>query len=90
MHDKHRIRAGKVLIRGIFVDVWDPLGIIDEPTAQDEYDSYLGGMYKLLGRSASSEEIIAYLREIETDHMGIKPNEQVLAEVAVRLKAVRW
>lgn len=30
------------------MDVWDPIGVKDEPNAQDEYDSYLGGVYELL------------------------------------------
>ena len=30
------------------MDVWDPIGVKDEPNAQDEYDGYLGGVYELL------------------------------------------
>jgi hypothetical protein len=90
MHDKLRIRAGKVLIRGVFLKEWDPIGIGEVPEAQDEYDSYLGGMYTLLERNASSEEILAYLREIERERMELTPNEQTLAKVADRLKSLRW
>ncbi|MCW3100549.1 MAG: hypothetical protein JWL77_6167 [Chthonomonadaceae bacterium] len=54
MHDKQRIRAGKILIRRIFLEDWDPIGIRDEPNAQDEYDAYLGGMYTLLDQNATN------------------------------------
>jgi hypothetical protein len=90
MPDKQRIRAGKILIRRVFLEEWDPIGVREEPNAQDEYDSYLGGMVSLLERNASTEEIAGYLREIETDCMGLNPNEQNLAAVAIRLRSLRW
>jgi len=35
-------------IRQVLVSVWDPIGIKDEPRAQGEYDSYVGGVFNLL------------------------------------------
>jgi hypothetical protein len=37
------------------MDVWDPIGVKDEPNAQDEYDGYLG-VYELLVSGASDED----------------------------------
>jgi hypothetical protein len=48
MIGKYESRRIKVDIRHVLMDVWDPIGIKDEPKAQDEYDSYLGGVYGLL------------------------------------------
>ncbi len=58
-------------IRRVFLDVWDPIGIADEPNAQDEYDSYIEPVYQLLMRSASDEEIATYLLWVVFEQMGL-------------------
>jgi hypothetical protein len=50
------------------MDVWDPIGVKDEPNA-DEYDGYLGGAYELLVNGASDEDIENYLWRIVTERM---------------------
>ena len=55
MIDKYESRRIRVDIRHVLMSVWDPIGIKDEPNAQDEYDSYLGGVYELLITGASEE-----------------------------------
>lgn len=85
-YDKTAIRAGKVEIRRVFLEQWDPIGVRDEPNAQDEYDSYLGGMYDLLSRDALEAEVAAYLHGIETDRMGL--DQMGLASDKERLSAV--
>jgi hypothetical protein len=40
-------------IRQILVKEWDPIGIKDEPRAQDEYDNYVGGVFNLLATDRS-------------------------------------
>ena len=47
----------------------DPIGVSDVPEAQDEYDSYVGGVYCLLASGASEDEIIEHLYRIESDTM---------------------
>jgi hypothetical protein len=54
--DSRRIRAA---IRQVLLDVWDPIGIKDVKEAQDEYDSYLGGIYELLVIVTKSMELPA-------------------------------
>ena len=88
MHNKELSRAGKLLIRHIFLEDWDPIGISEYPQAQDEYDSYLGGMYKLLTSGASVPEIVQHLHDIERVNMGLSPNEEKLAPVAEKLKSL--
>jgi hypothetical protein len=36
---KENSRRIRVAIRHVFLDVWDAIGIADEPMAQDEYDA---------------------------------------------------
>ena len=90
MSDKER-RSKKIMedIRQILLHQWDPIGIKDEPNAQDEYDSYVGGVYRLLASHASAEEIAKHLAVIETGQMGLgRGQRQDLLPVAQRLVAL--
>ncbi len=41
MIEKYESRRIRVAIRHALMDVWDPIGIKDEPNARDEYDGSL-------------------------------------------------
>ena len=83
---KARARAIQESIRQVLLHDWDPLGVADEPSAQDEYDSYVGGVYRLLLSEASAQDIADHLWEIENDVMGIlRPDPTVLEPVAEKL-----
>ncbi|HEX5322816.1 MAG TPA: hypothetical protein VFW40_03445 [Capsulimonadaceae bacterium] len=60
-------------IRLILLVIWDPIGIFGMEEAEDEYDSYALGVYGLLKRGATKEEIIDHLHQIETDQIGLFP-----------------
>ena len=49
---------------------WDPIGVRDEPDAQDEYDSYVLQIYYLLLHDSSIERIAEYILHIENKQMG--------------------
>ena len=51
-------------IRRILVDDWDPIGI-QGAGPEDEYDAYIGGLYRLLIRRPTEDEIVAHLEAIE-------------------------
>jgi len=51
--------------------IWDPIGVADVPQARDEYDSYVGGVYRVLASGGSLAEIEAHLRDIEVRMMGL-------------------
>jgi hypothetical protein len=53
------------------MEEWDPIGVKDMPEAEDEYDSYIGGMFELLERKAPGHELAEYLRRIEIDRIGL-------------------
>ena len=69
--DKYESRRIRVLIRHVLLDVWDPIGVKDEPNAQDEYDGYIGKLYDLLVSRADDSEFIDYLHWAVHDHMGL-------------------
>ena len=57
MIDKITSRLIRSQIRRVLLTVWDPIGVKDEPNAQDEYDGYLGEIYGLLVRKATDQEM---------------------------------
>lgn len=65
--ESRRIRAQ---IRHVLLNVWDPIGIVNEPNAQDEYDDYIGRLYELLVRREPDTELIDYLYLVTHDWMG--------------------
>jgi len=85
--NKHqRAHAIQESIREILLRDWDPIGINDVPEASDEYDSYVGGVYRLLASGCSVEELINHLFIIETRTMGLfVPDREHLKPVATKL-----
>jgi hypothetical protein len=76
-------------IRQVLLHDWDPIRVSEEPEAQNEYDSYVGGVYQLLASGASAQEIADHLWEIEDDRMGLsRPDPAALLPVARKLKAL--
>jgi len=49
--------------------------------AESEYDSYVGGVYKLLVTHANRSELFFHLWQIETQHMGLSGNRRTEAVV---------
>lgn len=87
MIDKYESRRIRVEIRHVLMGVWDPIGIKDEPNAQDEYDGYLGGVYQLLVSGASDEQIANHIWRIVTEQMGLSAARK--ADMADTVKALR-
>lgn len=89
MYDKQRIHQAKLQIRHVLLEEWDPIGVRDEPLAQDEYDGYLGGIYGLLERGESEAGIVRHLHFTETVNMGMtgQSMDKLLA-VAMSLKRI--
>jgi hypothetical protein len=63
------------------------IGIKHEPNAQDEYDSYVGGVYLLMASGASDEQIADHLWRIVTKQMGLSAARK--ADMADTVKALR-
>jgi hypothetical protein len=68
--EKAESRSIRVQIRHVLLEVWDPIGVKDEPNAQDEYDGYIGKLYELLVSQAADSELAKYLHWVAHDRMG--------------------
>lgn len=76
-------------IRQILLHDWDPIGVVEVEEAQDEYDSYVGGVYRLLVSAAPPEDVAAHLSAIERDMMGFEnARARALLPVARKLCAL--
>lgn len=71
-------------IRSILVTDWDPIHVGAERPS--EYDSYIGGVYRLLANRASAEELAEHLRKLEAEEMGFTASiSSALKPVAEKL-----
>jgi hypothetical protein len=89
MIDKHESRRIRAEIRGVLLRVWDPIGIKDEPNAQDEYDGYMGNVYELLVSGASDERIAQYLSQIVTEQMELPAKLGDMAGTVAALRRIQ-
>ena len=92
--DTRDARRGKEIqaaIGRVLLQRWDPLGA--KNIAPDEYDAYIGPVYRLLSRGATPIQIAEYLTSVERDQMGLTaaPASALLgpAEALCRLRVVR-
>jgi hypothetical protein len=89
MDKEKRVKEIQESIRKILFNDWDPIGIKDEPKAQDEYDGYVGSIYRLLTSNASEEEIVNHLYKIERETMGIASiNKNSLKSIVQKLLSI--
>lgn len=86
--DKYESRRIRSEIRRILLQYWDPIGIRDDPNAQDEYDGYLGGIYELLVRDASDKEISNHLWRIIEERIEVHPQSGATERTVRELRAI--
>ena len=84
---KDELREVRCAIRRVFLEVWDPIRIGDEPNAQDEYDGYIGSVFELLVAGGSDKEIIEHLLWI-TERMGMDGSRASLQTVTAALREI--
>jgi hypothetical protein len=78
-------REARALIKRILLEEWDPIGVFEFPEAQDEYDTYVSEVYRLLSQRAGVCEMFDYLWWLETTHMGLSGDRQKTEKIAERL-----
>jgi hypothetical protein len=89
--NRQRAKEIQAEIRQVLMRDWDPIGVCNEPNAQDEYDSYIGDISSLLVSRASQEEIAQYLLSVETEEMEYDPCENsARLPVARALLAIKF
>jgi len=73
-------------IRRILFYDWDPIGIGDQAGIDDEYDAYIGPVYRMLDENCSEDELIKFLFRLERDSMGMpSKSPELLRPVAQKL-----
>jgi hypothetical protein len=85
-HRAQKKKAKELLarVREALMREWDPIGVSDEPNAQDEYDRYAMRMCSRLLDAASTEaEIAVYLAHIEGAWMGLHPPKRAAIDRTV-------
>lgn len=83
-----KARAIQDSIRQILLREWDPIGVRNVAEAQDEYDGYVGGVYRLLANGASAQAVADHLARIQTEGMELPAKPEALLPVAVRLQQI--
>jgi len=76
-------------IRYVFLQIWDPIGIKDEPNAQDEYDGYPGNLYELLVGGAPDTRIAEYLYWRLRNAWNCPPKIEDMADRVAALRRIR-
>jgi hypothetical protein len=94
MSDSRKSRAAKIQgsIRQVLRHDWNPIGFA-EHLPEDDYDSYIAPVYRILAGSRSEQELIECLLRLESDIIGVpcespeqlRPVAQKLLELDVRL-----
>jgi hypothetical protein len=72
MYDPKQKRAAQIQseIRHVLFYEWDPIGV-SEFGPDDEYDSYIGPVYRILAGSRSEDELIELLWHTERKTIGL-------------------
>jgi len=86
MADERDKRAADIQdsIRHVLNHDWNPIGVSNLPS--DEYDSYIGPVYRILAGSRSEQELVEYLFRTERDTIGMpSQSPEQLRPVARRL-----
>jgi hypothetical protein len=81
-------RQGFKAIHDVLIHEWDPIGIGDVPEAQDEYDSYIPQIYRLLAEDSDLPTLAWHLEGIETKAMCLSSGGDKNMRVARRLREV--
>lgn len=88
MIDKATSRRIRVQIRHVLLDVWDPIGVKDEPNAQDEYDGYVGPIFDLLSGGATDQQLTDRLLYFVNDRMGLQATLEQMRPTIRALRAI--
>lgn len=83
-------------LREIGWSLWDPIGLMeisdgdwqDGGACADEYDTYLLQVVGKLRRGEPESEVVAYLEDTETGHIGLTPNETMRSRAEATVAAI--
>ncbi len=77
-------------IRVILFTQWDPIGINNIPECENDYDSYIPGIIRILNSDADEYKMLNHLRKLETGSMGLSDSNTVINKhIVVLLRQLR-
>jgi hypothetical protein len=85
---RDRLCVGFAAIRRVLMERWDPIGVREVPQAQDEYDTYVPVIHRLLATNRPKHELVDYLWSVETERMGLPGDRRATEAVAEYLMGV--
>jgi len=74
----------------VLLEVWDPIGVRDEPNAQDEYDGYVGLIFDSLSGGATDQQLTDRLLYFVNDRMGLKATPEKMLPTVRALRAIEF
>ena len=89
MIDKATSRRIRDEIGHVLLEVWDPIGVKDEPNAQDEYDGYVGEIFGLLSGGATDQQLTDRLLYFVNDRMGLSATAAHMLPTIRALRAIK-
>ena len=72
-------------VRSILLKEWDPIGVSEFPSAQNEYDAYVLGVSKMICSGPSVEQLYGHLHWIECERMGLDGDDIKTRNIAIKL-----
>jgi hypothetical protein len=92
-HGRFRTKRAKEIqdsIRKILYHDWNPIGFAGL-LPEDEYDSYIAPIYRMLSESSSEDELIEYLFLTEQGTVGVScERRDHLRDVALKLLQLKF
>lgn len=83
---ERRARRIQSDIARVLLTDWDPLGPDCRPEgSDDEYDAYVGPVYRLLASGATAQQMAEHLAGVEMEAFGWEADPAVLLQVAQKL-----
>ena len=84
-----RAREIQDAIREVLFREWDPISVNSNENLRDEYDSYVGRIYRVIASDPNRHAVARELLTIERECMGLgQGREETLFPVADRLLSI--
>ena len=83
---EERTREIQRSIAEVLLRYWDPICVRNVPQAEDEYDAYVGGVYRLIASGATARQLAEHLARLEAEQLGFQDTDpKMLIPLAKKL-----
>ena len=74
--NKYQSRENRQRVRTVLNEHWDPIGVVNNPELDDEYDNYVSTVYIMpMDHRMPEDAIYQYLYDTATGYIGASPYE---------------